>query len=71
MSLLHACLAGTKNTTVRLGVDWAKLGLVRTNGTVVAPLIPSFNALNTTREFRRDAEITIPALKGILLLLSH
>ena len=61
----------TKDQLVRLGVDWAKLGLVQSNGTVVAPLIPSFNAFNTTKGFHRDAEIMIPALKGLLLLLSH
>lgn len=55
------------NETVRLNIDWQKLGINSSDATLYAPYIEDFQS---ERTFKFDNDIEIPSKKGWLLILS-
>ena len=54
------------DTTVRLQIDWAQLGIDPAKATIVAPEIEHFQP---GRTFRADEPIPVPKGKGWLLVI--
>ena len=70
LTLIAIASWSTANVSVKIAIDWAKIGIPQSEAVLSAPGISSFNRNgNTTRIFALDKPIVVPPLQGWLLVV--